>query len=128
MTSSDCLSTNNIHPHLSAKSHLNLPVSSVHNVTDELKKSISCTSTPTSSSPLHFYTPITQNPLRFPRPNMFNFPRPPQAPATARRNFVFKPPEQDVLDKNFIEAFNMEQKDEKMNINSESRKSKILLL
>jgi hypothetical protein len=41
----------------------------------------------------------------------------------SRRNFEFRPPEQEVLDKNFFQAFNMEQKDEK---NSGNRKSKIL--
>ncbi len=124
MTSSDCLSTNNLHPRLSAKSRLNLPVSTVHNVTDEMKKSVSCTSTPTSSSPLHFYAPTVQNPVRFNHPNMLNFPRPPQAPATSRRNIGFRVPEQEVLDKNFFQAFNMEQKNEKT---SQNQKSKSLL-
>lgn len=114
MTSSDCLSTNNLHPRLSTKSRLNLPVPSVHNVkTDEIKMS---TSTPTSTtpSPNIFYTSLANNQIRFPQPPMFSFPRPPAPSATAlsRRNFDMKPPEQDLLDNSFFRAFNLEQQKE----------------
>jgi hypothetical protein len=111
MTSSDCLSTNNLHPHLSTKSRLTLPVSSIHNEPDELTKT---SSTPTSLSQNSFHTSISHNQLRSSQPNMFAFPRPP-APALLRRNIQFKPPEQDVLDKNFFRTFNMEQQEKNLN-------------
>jgi hypothetical protein len=121
MTSSDCLSKSNLQSHLSTKSRLNLSVSSANNITtDELKKTSSNTSTPTSSSPNSFYTPPLHHQIRFPQPNMFTFPRPPQpsAPILSRRSIEFKPPEQDVLDKNFFRTFNMEQKDDEINDNT----------
>ena len=118
MTSSDCLSSNNPHPRLSTISRLNLPVPSIHNTNDELKKSMSCTITPTSTSPSSFYTPTSVIQPRFPHPNLFAFPRHPP-PTLSRRNVDFKPPEQDILDKNFFDTFNMEQKEDKINKNLE---------
>jgi hypothetical protein len=120
MTSSDCLSSNNHHPRLSIISRLNLPVPSIHNVNDELNKTLSTTTTPTSTSPSNFHTPTSVIQPRFPHPNAFAFPRPPPPPSHAtllRKSIEFKPPEQDILDKNFFHTFNMEQKEEKINKN-----------
>jgi hypothetical protein len=129
MTSSDCLSSNNLHPRLSTKSHLNLPVPTILDGNDELKRSSSCISTPTSTSPNNFFTPTTGIQPRFPQPNMFAFPRhPPPAPTLSRRNVEFKPPEQDVLDKNFFRTFNMEQKDDKKSENATHRSNRIFYL
>ncbi|CAF0889442.1 unnamed protein product [Adineta steineri] len=114
MTSSDCLSSNNHHSRLSSISRLNLSVPAPNNTNTDSKNPSSCTTTPTSVSPNTFYTPTSSTQPRFPQPNMFAFPRqpPPQAPILTRRNIHFKPPEQDVLDKNFFRTFNMEQKEE----------------
>lgn len=111
MTSSDYLSSNTLHSHLNSNSCLNLSMASVHNTADELKKTSSSTTTiattPSSSSPRLFYTPAPNipNQTSFPPANLFRFPRPPGAPTLMRRNIEFKPPEQDVLDKNFIQTF-----------------------
>lgn len=108
MTSSDCLSSNTLHSHLNSSSCLNLPMASVHNTNDELKRSTSSTSTtPSSSSPRPFYTPSPMITYKnhFPTPNLFNFPRPPGAPPSTRRSIEFRPQEQDVLDHSYIQAF-----------------------
>jgi hypothetical protein len=111
MTSSDCLSSNNLHPRLSSITRLNLPVPSIHNVPNDLKKSSSFTTTPTSTSPHNFHTPTATIPARFPHPNMFPYPRqPPPAPVLLRKHIEFKPPEQEILDRTFIHTFNMEEK------------------
>lgn len=113
MTSSDCLPTNNLHPRLPTKSRVNLPASSIHNIkTDELRPSLS-NPILSSSSPTPYFTPIGNIPIRYPQPNMFAFPRPPSTSLLPRRSSEFnKPPEQDLLDKNFFQTFNMEQKEE----------------
>lgn len=113
MTSSDYLPTNNLHSHVPSKSRLNLPVPSGQNGTDELKRNASTISTPSSSSPHLFYTPTGMNPLRLSQPNMFNFPKPPQPPGLSRKNIKIEPPEQDVLDNDYIQAFNIGQPDGK---------------
>jgi len=120
MTSSDCLSSNNLLPRLSTKSRLNLPVTSIHNVIDEVKKTSSCTSIPTLVSPSQFYTPTANNQHRFTQPNMFPFPRPPPptAPILPRKNIEFKPPEQEILDNNFFQTFDMKQKEKNINNNT----------
>lgn len=121
MTSPDCLSTNSLRPHLASKSRPNLPIPSVHNVTEELKKTSFSTLTPTSTSPNLFHTPMLPNQLPLSQTNKFNFPGPPHAPGLARRTVQFKPPEQDVLDDNFFAAFNMGQQDGKNNNTSENK-------
>ncbi|CAF4476849.1 unnamed protein product, partial [Rotaria socialis] len=106
MTSSDCLSSNNRDPRLSAIPRLNLPVSSCLNVQNQLHKSASLTTTPTSTSPSpnQFHTPTFVISPRFPPSNMAGFPRPPllplppSAPLLLRKNIEFKPAEQEILD------------------------------
>ena len=124
MTSSDCLPKNNLPDRVSTKSRLNLPVTSVQNGADELTKSASTTSTPSSSSPNLYFTPIAPTQIRLSHPNMFNFPRPPPPPpppVLQRKNIRIEPPEQDVLDENFIRVFNIAQPDGKSNPNSENQ-------
>ncbi|CAF3397978.1 unnamed protein product [Rotaria sp. Silwood1] len=126
MTSSDCLPSNNRDSRLSNISHFNLPVRPFLNGTNEVQKSSSLSTTPISSSPTNFHTPRLVNQTRFPQSNMFNYLRhppplpPPPVQALLRKNIQFKPPEQDILDKNFFRTFNMEQKEELKNKNSEN--------
>ena len=54
---------------------------------------------------------------------MFAYPRhPPPAPTLARRSIEVKPPEQDVLDKNFFRAFNMEERTQVLKNDADSTK------
>ena len=126
MTSSEFVFSNNHHPRLSNAPRFNLPVPSNVNGTDDLRRSASCATTPTSTSPANFFTPLSVPQTRFPQPNMFAFPRypTPRAPALTRKPIHFKPPEQDILDKSFFRTFNMEQKEE--NSETISTASKIL--
>jgi hypothetical protein len=127
MTSSDCLSNNNVHPRLSIKTHLNLPVSSIHNQNEQLKRTSSFTLTPTSTSPNNYFTPTGGIQQRFSQPNMFAYPRhPPPAPTLSRKHIQFKPPEQDILDKNFFQTFDMEEKVEKKSENTTNRGNNLL--
>lgn len=123
MTSSDCLSSSNRYrPRLSNASRLTLPIPSIHHITDDAKRAVSPSAssvTPTSTSPSMFFTPIGSLQHRFPHPNRFPFARPPTLPL-GRRGIEFKPPEQDVLDKNFFRAFNMEQNNETSGKTSET--------
>ncbi|CAF3475281.1 unnamed protein product [Rotaria sordida] len=123
MTSSDCLSSNNRDHRLSSIPRFNLPVQPFLNTTNEIQKTPSSCTTPISASPNNFYTPTLIHPPRFPQANMLNFPRPPlplPPPPLTRKNIEFKPPEQDILDKNFFRTFNMEQKQETINKNSDN--------
>ena len=123
MTSSDCLSSSNRYrPRLSNVPRLTLPIPSIHHMTDDPKRTVSpspLSVTPTSTSPSMFFTPIGSLQHRFPHPNRFPFARPPTLPL-GRRGIEFKPPEQDVLDKNFFRAFNMEQNNETSGKTSET--------
>lgn len=118
MTSSGCLSNNNHDdPRLSTRSHTNLSVRSFQNPSNELLRTSSFTATTMSASPNNFYVRPPMHQSHFPQANMYGFPRipppPPPAPTLTRRNIEFKPPEQDILDKNFFDAFNIEQKPNK---------------
>ena len=123
MTSSDCLSSSNRYrPRLSNVSRLTLPIPSIHHITDDPKRAVSpspSSVTPTSTSPNMYFTPIGSLQHRFPHPNRFPFARPPTLPL-GRRGIEFKPPEQDVLDKSFFRAFNMEQNNETSGKTSET--------
>lgn len=121
MTSSDCLPKNNPQRRAPSKSQFNLPITSVQNGADELTRSLSSTSTPSSSSPNLYFPPIGPSQIRLPQPNMFPFNKPLQPLGFHRKNIRIEPPEQDVLDKNFIQVFNMAQPDGTNNANSENQ-------
>ena len=121
MTSSGYPPTNTLHSYAPSKSRLNLPVPSLHNGPDELKRSASTTSTPSSSSPHLYYTPIGPNPLQLSQPNMFSFPKPPHPSGPSRKSIKIEPPEQDLLDKDFNQVFNIGQPDGKRSANGESQ-------
>ena len=113
MTSPDCLSSNNQYrPRLPSISRLNLAVTTDPATSDDAKKAASSAArTPTSTSPNMFYSPRPSGQPRYFQPNMFAYPRhPPPAPTLARRSIEVKPPEQDVLDKNYFRAFNLEER------------------
>jgi hypothetical protein len=123
MTSSDCLSSNNQYrPRLSSVSRLNLPTSSVTNVTDDLKRTTLSTTTatatpttPNSTSPNMYFTPLGSISTQFSQLNAFSSCRPTPLAASSstllRPRIAFKPPEQEMLDRSFFNTFNMEQND-----------------
>lgn len=103
MTSSDYLSSNN---RFRPVTHLNL--SGTTGERPRLNDDFRSSSPRLPGSPQILFRPIGPiPPVRYPPPNIFHFPRPPSASTLTRRNVEFQAPEQDILDRNFFQTFNM---------------------
>lgn len=122
VASADCLpSTNQCRPRSSAIPRMNFTFQKSQNGNEETRNSsIQIPSTPASSSPSLFFTPMATIQTPYFQPTRFPFTTQshPTLPAhSTRQNVTFKPPEQDLLDQSFLKTFNI-------SLNSDNSKKK----